>query len=65
MKPLKSVGITDIGDAHVHTGFLFAYNVVADNVLSIVKGELAAHPTYSVVITGEFLAHILFGRTPH
>ncbi|KAG5640606.1 hypothetical protein DXG03_007951 [Asterophora parasitica] len=59
MTPLRSVGITNVGDAYVHTGFLFAYNVVANDVLSIVKGQVSAYPGYTVVVTG----HSLGGST--
>ncbi|KAG5636517.1 hypothetical protein H0H81_007743 [Sphagnurus paluster] len=52
LTPLKSAGITDVGSARVHTGFLFAYNVVANDVLNLVKGQLTAHPDYSLVVTG-------------
>lgn len=55
MTPLKSTGIAAVGDAYVHTGFLFAYNVVANDVLSIVKGQVAAYPGYTVVVTGHSL----------
>lgn len=65
MKPLKSVGIADVGDAYVHSGFLFAYNVVADKVLSIVKSQLAEYPGYSVVVTGEVHSYTLSTQTSH
>ncbi|KAG5653046.1 hypothetical protein H0H81_002563 [Sphagnurus paluster] len=59
LTPLKSTGINAVGDAHVHSGFLFAYNIVANDVLSIVKGQVAAYPNYSLVVTG----HSLGGAT--
>ncbi|KAF5386020.1 hypothetical protein D9615_002529 [Tricholomella constricta] len=55
MSPLKSTGISNVGDAYVHTGFQYAYNVVANEVLAAVKGQLAAYPGYSVVTTGHSL----------
>ncbi|EDR11939.1 uncharacterized protein LACBIDRAFT_324227 [Laccaria bicolor S238N-H82] len=55
MSPLKSQGLTNVGDAYVHTGFLHAYNVVAADVLATVKKQLASYPTYRVVATGHSL----------
>jgi hypothetical protein len=51
--PFKSPGVSDVGDAHVHLGFLTAYNSVAYNVISVVETELKIHPDYSIVSTGE------------
>ncbi|KAF8160627.1 Alpha/Beta hydrolase protein [Crassisporium funariophilum] len=55
MKPLQTIGVTNVGDSYVHTGFLFAYNVVASTVLSAVKSQLASYPSYKVVVTGHSL----------
>ncbi|KAF9461268.1 Alpha/Beta hydrolase protein [Collybia nuda] len=55
MRPLKSTGVTGVGDAYVHSGFLFAYNVVSSDVLGIVRSQLATYPGYSIVITGHSL----------
>jgi len=57
MTPLQSKGLnaTVVGDAKVHTGFLGAYNVVADTTLSTVKSQLALYPAYAVVVTGHSL----------
>ncbi|KAG5653045.1 hypothetical protein H0H81_002562 [Sphagnurus paluster] len=52
LTPLKSAGITDAGSARVHAGFLFAYNVVANDLLNLVKGQATAYPGYSLVVTG-------------
>lgn len=52
LRPLKSQGLTDVGDAHVHSGFLFAYNAVVGDVLSSVKSQVASYPGYTVVSTG-------------
>ncbi|KAF9482264.1 alpha/beta-hydrolase [Pholiota conissans] len=57
--PLKSTGLSGFGDAQVHTGFLFAYNVVASTVLSTVKAQAAAYPSYKIIATG----HSLGGAT--
>ena len=42
MSPLKSQGLTDVGDAYVYTGFLHTYSVVAADVLATVKKQLAS-----------------------
>ncbi|KAF8644797.1 hypothetical protein AX16_008259 [Volvariella volvacea WC 439] len=55
MKPLRTTGVTDVGDAYVHTGFLNAYNVVADEVLRIVRSQLSSRPGYTVISTGHSL----------
>lgn len=53
--PLKSIGLTNVGDSYVHTGFLYAYNVVASTVLRLVKAQSAAHPSYTIIVTGHSL----------
>ncbi|KAF5338462.1 hypothetical protein D9611_013235 [Ephemerocybe angulata] len=55
MSPLQSPGITGVGDSYVHTGFLNAYNVVANDVVAAVKSQLASKPSYTVVVTGHSL----------
>ena len=42
MSPLKSQGLTDVGDAYLYTGFLHTYSVVAADVLATVKKQLAS-----------------------
>ncbi|KAF8644785.1 hypothetical protein AX16_008247 [Volvariella volvacea WC 439] len=54
-KPLRAPGISNVGDAYVHTGFLNAYNLVAEQVLDLVKSELSSKPGYTVVSTGHSL----------
>jgi hypothetical protein len=48
--PFISLGITQPFD--VHSGFLAAYNDVADVVLTTVKAQLTNFPKYAVVVTG-------------
>ena len=38
----------------VHTGFLNAYNAVADDILTTVQDQVQAYPGYSIVTTGQF-----------
>ncbi|KAH6897607.1 lipase [Coprinopsis sp. MPI-PUGE-AT-0042] len=55
LKPLETVGVTAIGGAEAHTGFQFAYNAVADEVLDTVRKEMAARPDFKIVVTGHSL----------
>lgn len=55
MTPLKATGITNVGDAYVHTGFQYAYNVVGKAVLDAMKAQVAAYPSYNLVVTGHSL----------
>ncbi|KAF9050098.1 Alpha/Beta hydrolase protein [Panaeolus papilionaceus] len=55
MKPLSSTGLTNIKNEKVHSGFQFAYNVVADTVLKHAKTQSARYPSYRIVVTGHSL----------
>jgi len=55
LKPLETVGVAAIGGAEAHTGFQFAYNAVAGEVLDTVRKEMAARPDYKIVVTGHSL----------
>jgi len=55
MRPLKATGVTDVGDAYVHKGFLYGYNVVGKTVIDAVKAQVAAYPSYNLVVTGHSL----------
>jgi len=56
LTPLQTPGISDssAGGAMVHTGFLNAYNAVADDILTTVQDQVQAYPGYSIVTTGQF-----------
>jgi len=58
MTPLETIGVVDVGDSKIHTGFLFAYNVVAPTVLNTVKAQVATYPSYKVVVTGHSLGAV-------
>lgn len=55
MIPLKATGVTNVGNAYVHTGFQYAYNVVGTAVLDAMKAQVAAYPSYNLVVTGHSL----------
>ncbi|KAF7335123.1 Alpha/beta-hydrolase [Mycena venus] len=55
--PFTSPGIAK--SFNVHSGFLAAYNDVADIVLTTVKAQVANFPKYSVVVTGHSLGGAL------
>ncbi|KII92720.1 hypothetical protein PLICRDRAFT_482508 [Plicaturopsis crispa FD-325 SS-3] len=59
--PLILPGLTnhDVGDAFVHSGFLFSFNSVARQVLSTVNPEIGAHPGYTLISTGHSLGGAL------
>ncbi|KAJ7028266.1 alpha/beta-hydrolase, partial [Mycena alexandri] len=44
---------------NVHSGFLAAYNEVAEDILVTVEAQLAKYPKYSVVVTGHSLGGAL------
>ncbi|KAH6906313.1 lipase [Coprinopsis sp. MPI-PUGE-AT-0042] len=53
--PLVTPGVTDAEGAFAHIGFQTAYNVVADEVVSTVKGQASTRPDYKIVVTGHSL----------
>ena len=53
--PFASPGVNNSNGALAHTGFLTAYNSVADTVISTVKAQLTANPGYSLISTGHSL----------
>ncbi|KAJ2930259.1 hypothetical protein H1R20_g6800, partial [Candolleomyces eurysporus] len=55
MTDLNSPGVTGVGSSRVHTGFHFAYNAVANDVITAVRGQLSSRPSYTVVVTGHSL----------
>ncbi|KAL0956990.1 hypothetical protein HGRIS_003090 [Hohenbuehelia grisea] len=55
LTPLRSPGISNVGGAWVHTGFQKAYNFVDTQVHRMMATQLAANPSYSIVVTGHSL----------
>jgi len=57
LTPFVSPGISE--SFEVHSGFLSAYNDVADDILSTVKAQYAKYSSYSIVVTGHSLGGAL------
>ncbi|KAJ7623871.1 alpha/beta-hydrolase [Mycena polygramma] len=57
LTPFVSLGVHK--PFNVHSGFLAAYNDVAEVILTTVKAQLAKFPKYNVVITGHSLGGAL------
>jgi len=55
MSPLQTTGVVDVGDSYVHSGFLLAYNTVALTVLDTINAQVAAYPSYQIVVVGHSL----------
>ena len=55
MSPLQTTGVVDVGDSYVHSGFLSAYNTVAPGILDIINAQVAAYPSYQIVVVGHSL----------
>jgi len=55
LTPLLTRGVDGVGDSQVHSGFLRAYNLVADDVLDIVGEQRSGHSDYSIVVSGHSL----------
>ncbi|KAJ7780080.1 alpha/beta-hydrolase [Mycena maculata] len=53
LRPFDSPGIT--AAVRVHRGFLAAYNNVVNDILQIVRDQLAQYPGYRIVVTGHSL----------
>ncbi|KAF8507970.1 alpha/beta-hydrolase [Hysterangium stoloniferum] len=55
----ESPGVTAPSGTEVHSGFLEAYNSVADTIISTVRAELKAHAGYNLVTSGHSLGGAL------
>jgi hypothetical protein len=60
MTDLSSPGITGVGSARVHTGFHFAYNAVANDVIAAVQSQISSRPSYTIVVTGMSMIYQIF-----
>ncbi|KAL0574308.1 hypothetical protein V5O48_007646 [Marasmius crinis-equi] len=61
LAPFVSPGISPPGGSLAHTGFLTAWNSIANQVISTVRSQLAAHPGYGLVSSGHSLGGALSG----
>jgi hypothetical protein len=55
MSLLQTTGVVDVGDSYVHSGFLLAYNTAALTVLDTINAQVAAYPSYQIVVVGHSL----------
>ncbi|KIJ55296.1 hypothetical protein M422DRAFT_41300 [Sphaerobolus stellatus SS14] len=55
----QSSGVSAPSGVQVHSGFLNAYNSVANSVISAVKIQLASYPNYKIVTSGHSLGGAL------
>ncbi|KAF8575204.1 alpha/beta-hydrolase [Ramaria rubella] len=55
----QSPGVSAPSGTEVHSGFLAAYNSVADTIISTVQDQLNTHPGYSLVTSGHSLGGAL------
>lgn len=58
MVPFISPGVTIYG-AVVSGGYLYAYNVVASKIISLVEAQIATYPSYALVTSGHSLGGAL------
>ena len=52
MNPLQTTGVVDVGDSYVHFGFLLAYNWFAQTILDTINSQVAAYPSYKIIMAG-------------
>ncbi|KAF7965376.1 hypothetical protein HWV62_44099 [Athelia sp. TMB] len=55
LEDYSSPGVTPPSGVSAHSGFLDAWNSVAAGVISSVKAQVAAHPSYAIVTSGHSL----------
>ena len=47
--------MVDVGSSRVHFGFLLAYNWFAPTVLDTINAQVAAYPSYDIIVAGHSL----------
>lgn len=55
LSPLRGPGLPKDTDAHVHTGFLYAFRSVGDRVLNVLREQFEKFPRYDVAVSGHSL----------
>lgn len=55
LSPLRGPGLPKNTDAHVHTGFLYAFRSVGDRVLNVLGEQFERFPRYEVTVSGHSL----------
>lgn len=53
LSPLRGPGLPENTDAHVHTGFLYAFRSVGDRVLNVLREQFKEFPQYDVTVSGK------------
>lgn len=55
LSPLRGPGLPKNTDAHVHTGFLYAFRSVGDIILNVLREQFGKFPQYDVAVSGHSL----------
>lgn len=55
LSPLRGSGLPKDTDAHVHTGFLYAFRSVGGRVLDVLREQFEKCPLYDVAVSGHSL----------
>ncbi|KAG2074105.1 alpha/beta-hydrolase [Suillus decipiens] len=55
LSPLRGPGLPQNTDAHVHTGFLYAFRSVGDIILNVLREQFGKFPQYDVAVSGHSL----------
>lgn len=53
LSPLRGPGLPRDTDAHVHTGFLYAFRSVGGRVLDVLREQFEKCPLYDVAVSGK------------
>lgn len=53
LSQLRGPGLPSNTDAHVHTGFLFAFTSVGEHVLDTLRDQLEQCPQYDIAVCGK------------
>ncbi|KAG1765379.1 Alpha/Beta hydrolase protein [Suillus placidus] len=59
LSPLRGPGLPRDTDAHVHTGFLYAFRSVGERVLNVLREQFDKFPQHDVAVSGKPRCHSL------